>query len=88
MGVDCSCISVMCKAVAGAQWSEVQADARIVADTADAILVPVLGEILVVVAGWLVLAKVCLLLFVAVESQPSCLTLTRGTRMASKTMAK
>lgn len=44
MGVDCSCISVMCKAVAGARWSEVQADARIVADTADAILVPVLGE--------------------------------------------
>lgn len=44
MGVDCSCISVMCKAVAGAPWSEVQEDARIVAHTADAILVPVLGR--------------------------------------------
>lgn len=44
MGVDCSCISVMCKVVAGVAWEEVQADARIVANTADAILVPVLGE--------------------------------------------
>ena len=44
MGVDCSCIKVMCKAVAGVPWGEVQADARVVANTADAILIPVLGE--------------------------------------------
>lgn len=44
MGVDCSCISVMCKAVAGKPWAEIKEDARIVANTADAILVPVLGE--------------------------------------------
>lgn len=44
MGVDCSCISVMCKAVAGVAWSEVAADARIVANAADTILVPVLCE--------------------------------------------
>lgn len=44
MGVDCSCISVMCKAVAGASWSDVSADALVVANAADAILVPVLGR--------------------------------------------
>ncbi|CAM9589276.1 unnamed protein product, partial [Scytosiphon promiscuus] len=44
MGVDCSCISVMCKVVAGVPWEEVQADAQIVANTADAILVPVLAS--------------------------------------------
>lgn len=43
MGVDCSCMSVMCKAVSGADWSEVRADALLVANAADAILVPVLG---------------------------------------------
>lgn len=60
MGVDCSCISVMCKAVAGARWSEVQADARIVADTADAILVPVLGECC---CRWLVVPESLLLVW-------------------------
>ncbi|CBN79174.1 hypothetical protein Esi_0010_0075 [Ectocarpus siliculosus] len=44
MGVDCSCISVMCKAVAGKPWAEIKEDARIVANTADAILVPVLAS--------------------------------------------
>lgn len=44
MGVDCSCISVMCKAVAGVPWSEVAADASLVANAADTILVPVLCE--------------------------------------------
>lgn len=44
MGVDCSCISVMCKAVAGVPWSEVVAEADMVAEAADAILIPVLCE--------------------------------------------
>lgn len=44
MGVDCSCISVMCKVVAGAPWAEVAEEALMVANAADAILVPVLGE--------------------------------------------
>lgn len=46
MSVDCSCIRVMCMAVSGADWADVAAEARLVANTADAILVPVLGVLL------------------------------------------
>lgn len=58
MGVDCSCISVMCKAVAGVPWSEVAADASLVANAADTILVPVLCKCLVCcwVSWWLLLS--------------------------------
>lgn len=46
MSVDCSCIRVMCMAVSGADWADVATEARLVANTADAILVPVLGALL------------------------------------------
>ena len=47
MSVDLSCIDVMSKAVSKkVDWAEVAEDARVVANTADAILVPVLGALL------------------------------------------